>query len=244
MQLPFEAVWVCGAAGSAPAWHAGGQGFESPQIHSVSCTQISAGCERLIERRSGSERDCLPPCTPGFPRQLRVEGELSGIMNRSKLVLASFLAVLALLVAGCTSNPASGPASSSSHPTDSWPAPASAAPIWVEDGGTRRMASGEVSGDSITTYDVADGDVAIEIAARFGVELDQLTDDSGERLGHLPWRSDSVHYRTIGAGESLLLWPPRDRQRTSEVLLGVRLPLANTCRGMPTKPLMSRCPIT
>ena len=23
----------CGAAGSAPAWHAGGQGFESPQLH-------------------------------------------------------------------------------------------------------------------------------------------------------------------------------------------------------------------
>src|SRR3712207_6558427 len=26
-------VWGCGAAGSAPAWHAGGQGFESPQLH-------------------------------------------------------------------------------------------------------------------------------------------------------------------------------------------------------------------
>ena len=26
--------WGCGAAGSAPAWHAGGQGFESPQLHS------------------------------------------------------------------------------------------------------------------------------------------------------------------------------------------------------------------
>src|SRR5687767_8244916 len=25
----------CGAAGSAPAWHAGGQGFESPQLHHV-----------------------------------------------------------------------------------------------------------------------------------------------------------------------------------------------------------------
>ena len=24
---------ACGAAGSAPAWHAGGQGFESPQVH-------------------------------------------------------------------------------------------------------------------------------------------------------------------------------------------------------------------
>ena len=25
----------CGAAGSAPAWHAGGQGFESPQLHRI-----------------------------------------------------------------------------------------------------------------------------------------------------------------------------------------------------------------
>ena len=24
---------ACGAAGSAPAWHAGGQGFKSPQVH-------------------------------------------------------------------------------------------------------------------------------------------------------------------------------------------------------------------
>ena len=34
-RLPEWAVWVCGAAGSAPAWHAGGQGFESPQIHEI-----------------------------------------------------------------------------------------------------------------------------------------------------------------------------------------------------------------
>ena len=27
--------WGCGAVGSAPAWHAGGQGFESPQLHPV-----------------------------------------------------------------------------------------------------------------------------------------------------------------------------------------------------------------
>ena len=27
--------WGCGAAGSAPAWHAGGQGFESPQLHAT-----------------------------------------------------------------------------------------------------------------------------------------------------------------------------------------------------------------
>lgn len=31
--LAGETKWACGAAGSAPAWHAGGQGFESPQVH-------------------------------------------------------------------------------------------------------------------------------------------------------------------------------------------------------------------
>ena len=31
--LSGAGVRGCGAAGSAPAWHAGGQGFESPQLH-------------------------------------------------------------------------------------------------------------------------------------------------------------------------------------------------------------------
>jgi hypothetical protein len=30
---PSGNIRGCGAAGSAPAWHAGGQGFESPQLH-------------------------------------------------------------------------------------------------------------------------------------------------------------------------------------------------------------------
>src|SRR6478752_2060465 len=33
MEVPVSKVRGCGAAGSAPAWHAGGQGFESPQLH-------------------------------------------------------------------------------------------------------------------------------------------------------------------------------------------------------------------
>ncbi len=33
LRLVRNSVWACGAAGSAPAWHAGGQGFESPQVH-------------------------------------------------------------------------------------------------------------------------------------------------------------------------------------------------------------------
>src|SRR5437588_13048336 len=33
MKVAAGKVRGCGAAGSAPAWHAGGQGFESPQLH-------------------------------------------------------------------------------------------------------------------------------------------------------------------------------------------------------------------
>ncbi|KAG4065659.1 hypothetical protein HA402_007359 [Bradysia odoriphaga] len=33
LRLVRRSRWACGAAGSAPAWHAGGQGFESPQVH-------------------------------------------------------------------------------------------------------------------------------------------------------------------------------------------------------------------
>ena len=40
-----RAVRGCGAAGSAPAWHAGGQGFESPQLHPS--PQVSALIEDL-----------------------------------------------------------------------------------------------------------------------------------------------------------------------------------------------------
>ena len=32
--------WGCGAAGSAPAWHAGGQGFKSPQLHFFGVTRL------------------------------------------------------------------------------------------------------------------------------------------------------------------------------------------------------------
>lgn len=31
--IVLPSKWGCGAAGSAPAWHAGGQGFKSPQLH-------------------------------------------------------------------------------------------------------------------------------------------------------------------------------------------------------------------
>ena len=35
-------IWGYGAAGSAPAWHAGGQGFESPYLHVFSVEELVA----------------------------------------------------------------------------------------------------------------------------------------------------------------------------------------------------------
>src|SRR3712207_1616833 len=47
----------CGAAGSAPHWQCGGQGFESPQLHP--CDQavllLEGGLSRSEERRVGKE---------------------------------------------------------------------------------------------------------------------------------------------------------------------------------------------
>ena len=39
--------WGCGAAGSAPAWHAGGQGFKSPQLHVASLPAIPKYWKKL-----------------------------------------------------------------------------------------------------------------------------------------------------------------------------------------------------
>ncbi len=39
----FEFFWGCGAAGSALAWHARGQGFKSPQLH-----QVLVGSPKLL----------------------------------------------------------------------------------------------------------------------------------------------------------------------------------------------------
>ena len=43
---PERRVWGCGAAGSAPAWHAGGQGFESPQLHRMTGPQAMSPLAR------------------------------------------------------------------------------------------------------------------------------------------------------------------------------------------------------
>ena len=49
--------WGCGAAGSAPAWHAGGQGFESPQLHHSHRSAPVAGPRRVcfVQRVQGFE---------------------------------------------------------------------------------------------------------------------------------------------------------------------------------------------
>ena len=55
--------WGCGAAGSAPAWHAGGQGFESPQLHPDTKTpgqRASPGASPMSTgRQRGTSRPCL-----------------------------------------------------------------------------------------------------------------------------------------------------------------------------------------
>jgi hypothetical protein len=33
----FRSLWGCSSVGRAPAWHAGGQGFKSPQLHVYIC---------------------------------------------------------------------------------------------------------------------------------------------------------------------------------------------------------------
>ena len=74
----------CGAAGSAPAWHAGGQGFESPQLHQKPrrsdgpCPESSSEEDRhgprthywtLVRRlRSTRARAALGPVSTGLGR--------------------------------------------------------------------------------------------------------------------------------------------------------------------------------
>src|SRR4051812_30328712 len=71
MVLPGQ-IRGCGAAGSAPAWHAGGQGFESPQLH-----RTTAGTKGYIpvlavflypKFLAGSRTIAGAPCTIGSRR--------------------------------------------------------------------------------------------------------------------------------------------------------------------------------
>ena len=54
-------AWACGAAGSASAWHAEGQGFESPQVHH-SLPSTHQGYITGTQRCAG-----LSPTTGGRP---------------------------------------------------------------------------------------------------------------------------------------------------------------------------------
>jgi hypothetical protein len=68
----------CGAAGSAPAWHAGGQGFESPQLHFFVSFFISpffrcfppSGVLPHLERRPASPRAASCLTSSGVPPQV------------------------------------------------------------------------------------------------------------------------------------------------------------------------------
>jgi hypothetical protein len=116
-----------------------------------------------------------------------------------KLLVALF-AVLTL--AGCTAEPTDpdtgasvsevGPASSTYLgpviEVQEEPEAEAEAPIQPIDTGPRTGATGaaESDGNIVTSYVVAEGDVAIEISQRFGVELDQLADTGSVRLGSYP----------------------------------------------------------
>jgi hypothetical protein len=64
----------CGAAGSAPAWHAGGQGFESPQLHrntekgTITCVMVPFFIR--LQRPSFLPAGSAPgDCEKPFPRR-------------------------------------------------------------------------------------------------------------------------------------------------------------------------------
>lgn len=101
------------------------------------------------------------------------------------------LALLALtLLAGCTAQPpletppAPPPTSAAAVPTASVPTPSAQAGI--VDSGERPQASGSftLNADGTGSYTVVDGDVAGEIATRFGLDsLGQIENAGGQKIG-------------------------------------------------------------
>ena len=61
----MEEVWGCGAAGSALAWHARGQGFESPQLHQTNNDRLYGGLYSFMSPTdSGGAKRRLPSAPP------------------------------------------------------------------------------------------------------------------------------------------------------------------------------------
>lgn len=118
--------------------------------------------------------------------------------GRMRKLLVALVTVLAL--AGCTAEPPDRdidvPVSEVAPADSTYLGPEvevreeveDEAPIQPVDTGPRTGATGiaESDGDIVTSYIVAEGDVAIEISQRFGVELDQLADTESVRLGSYP----------------------------------------------------------
>ena len=92
-------------------------------------------------------------------------------------------------------------ASERTSPTEPDSPPWESTPRAVDDSGARPGATGSVTGEGTAemTYIVTEGDTASEIAARFGVGLEQLIDEEGKRLGDYP---------TLGVGESIQFGAP------------------------------------
>ena len=92
-------------------------------------------------------------------------------------------------------------ASEQTPPAEPDSSPWESTPQAVSDSGSRPGATGPVTGGGTAqmTYIVTEGDTASEIAARFGVGLEQLIDGEGKRLGDYP---------TLGIGDSIQFGAP------------------------------------
>ena len=102
---------------------------------------------------------------------------------------AAFFAVL--LLAGCvTTAPQPESSVASRSPTaEASPVPSVEATLSPEDRGPWEGAMGTtdgVPGDHDFHYTVVSGDTGLQIALRFSVEIDQLADEEGHRLGTYP----------------------------------------------------------
>src|SRR5687768_1610532 len=56
---PMSDTWGCSSAGRAPAWHAGGRGFESPQLHQPSSVKLRWYREEPLRPGDGGVVACL-----------------------------------------------------------------------------------------------------------------------------------------------------------------------------------------
>jgi hypothetical protein len=69
-------IWGCGAAGSAPAWHAGGQGFESPQLHRMIRRNRKIPADFFVPGSLAANPLACPRIAPGELAAARISGSI------------------------------------------------------------------------------------------------------------------------------------------------------------------------